>query len=40
MYEKMCTPAEKNVVGEFVDVKDNAFPQSNMKTDKDRIFST
>ena len=40
MYEKMCTPTEKNVVGEFVDVKDNAFPQSNMKTDKHKIFST
>jgi FlaA1/EpsC-like NDP-sugar epimerase len=40
MYEKMCTPTEKNVVGEFVGVKDNAFPQPNMKTDKDKIFST
>lgn len=40
MYEKMCTPNEKNVVGEFVGVKDNAFPQPNMKTDKDKIFLT
>jgi FlaA1/EpsC-like NDP-sugar epimerase len=40
MYEKMCTPTEKNVVGDFADVNDNAFPQSNMKTDKDKIFLT
>jgi FlaA1/EpsC-like NDP-sugar epimerase len=40
MYEKMCTPAEKNVVGEFVDVNDTRFPQSNMKCDNEKIFST
>jgi FlaA1/EpsC-like NDP-sugar epimerase len=40
MYEKMYIPTEKNVVGEFVDVNDNVFPQANMKTEKDKIFST
>ena len=38
MYEKMYTPTEKNVVREFMNGNDNAFPQANMKTDKDKIF--
>ena len=40
MYEKMCTPAEKNVVGELVDASDNPFTQSNGKNVKEEIFST
>jgi FlaA1/EpsC-like NDP-sugar epimerase len=40
MYEKMYTPTEKNVVREFMNGNDNAFPQASMKTDKDKIFLT
>jgi FlaA1/EpsC-like NDP-sugar epimerase len=40
MYEKMCTPDEKNVVGGFEATISDAFKAARAETDKEKIFST
>jgi FlaA1/EpsC-like NDP-sugar epimerase len=40
MYEKMCTPDEKNVVGGFAESVGDAFLESNSDTKNDQVFST
>jgi FlaA1/EpsC-like NDP-sugar epimerase len=40
MYEKMCTPNEKNVVGGFAEAVGDAFLESNSDTRNDQVFST
>jgi|GEM_PF-328945 FlaA1/EpsC-like NDP-sugar epimerase len=40
MYEKMCTPAEKNVIGGFEQTIGDVLPLAGAQTDREKIFLT